>query len=155
MQKISAPKKLINIIEEVTKPICKQYGFINFKITANWQQIVGVRIAQICSPVVVKFQGEENINGILTIGVENPGFGLEIQANSNIIVEKIATYFGYRAVDKIKLQIIPKRKKKDASLNTLQPKKPGVINSTMTNALAEIEDPEIKEIFQSIAEQIS
>lgn len=149
------PKKLESIIEEVTKPICQQYGFINFKIVANWQQIVGARMAQVCCPLTVKFQEDQTTDGILTVGVENPGFGLEVQANSNIIVEKIATYFGYRAVNKIKLQIIPKRKKPKPKSDSEQPKKINPINQKMAKALDSIDDEETREIFQSIAKQLS
>ncbi len=155
MYKIFGPKKLASVIEEVTKPICKQYGYINFKIAANWQQIVGSRLSRICSPISVKFQGEQNIDGVLTIGVENPGFALEIQANANIIIERIATHFGYRAVEKLKLQVIPKRKKQtDKTSKEQQNKAPGVINIKMANALKTIEDEETKEILQSIAKQL-
>jgi hypothetical protein len=139
------------VIEEVAKPLYKHKGLINYKIMTHWNEIVGVRFAKICIPVGVYFPDEKHVNGTLAIEVENPGFGLEIQANQMIVVERMANYFGYRAISKIKINIATKRKSKLESANV--PKivtQKQISNQEVKKALSDVKDREIREILENI-----
>jgi hypothetical protein len=146
------PQKLVDVITVVTKPICEEHGFLNFKIIANWQQIVGNRIAQISYPISIKFSANQKVNGVLVVGVENPGFSLEIQANQNLILERIATYFGYKAISSIKLTVVPKKRKATPKVDHSTIKKE--VSVPIKETLDSIQDLETKELLESIAKQI-
>jgi hypothetical protein len=98
-------KKLDVALADAMKPACQKYGFITYQIIANWRQIVGEHMAAISFPMEIIFEPNQKINGTLVIGTKNPGFALEIQASQEIILSKLATYFGYKAISRMKMKI--------------------------------------------------
>ena len=101
-------KTLKDILSDTLKPACEKYGFITYRIINHWRQIVGKNIATLSHPIEISFLPNKNDEGLLTIGISNPGFALEIQASELIIINKLATYFGYKAISRIKIKITPK-----------------------------------------------
>lgn len=73
----------------------------------SWHQIVGTKFASATTPMkyISNTHNKRKIN-ILYISTANSGIGMEIAYNENIIIERIAVYFGYKAVDKIQVKII-------------------------------------------------
>lgn len=99
-------QKIGNVIEGITKPAFKVHGFANQKIITYWSQIVGATLAKFTIPQKIIFPPHQTRAGTLYVGVTNPGLSLEIQAQESRIVEKIATFFGYQAVSRIKVSIV-------------------------------------------------
>jgi len=104
-------RKLGDLTEVAVMPAAEKHGFAMFKILSNWPHIVGEFLAQHCTPKGLQFPSNQTVKGVLLIEVENPGFSLELQASERIIVQKIATFFGYQAIDKIRVEISRTRKK--------------------------------------------
>ena len=69
----------------------------------NWQNIVGEDLAPHSLPE--RIDPKKNDEGIATlvICVSSGAFALEFQHKSQIIIEKINTFFGYKAIDKLKI----------------------------------------------------
>lgn len=91
----------------VLQPICEKYGPM-FKIISLWQEIVGTNIAAISTPIDVISPGNKHENKTIIIGVNNPGFALEIQAAESLIISKLSIYFGYNFINRIKIKVIRK-----------------------------------------------
>ena len=108
MHKINAPQKISFVFDKITGPIFQKNGFASSNIIANWKNIVGETIAAISWPHRVSFAPSKTTGGTLYVNVSNPGIALELQANENIIIQKIATFFGYKAIARIRVQVAKK-----------------------------------------------
>ena len=80
-----------------------QAGFIEISILKNWPDIIGENLAQNCLPERIEYKKGERTNGTLILNVASGAFALEISHLSPIIIKKINTYFGYLAVQNIKI----------------------------------------------------
>lgn len=107
-------QKIGSVIEGLTKPAFKMHGFANQKIITYWAQIVGATLAKFTIPQKIVFPPHQTRAGTLYIGVTNPGLSLEIQAQESRIVERIAGFFGYQAVSRIKVGIARFKVEKEA-----------------------------------------
>lgn len=94
------PKTLSECIEPITRPALKSQGLAGTKIINEWENIVGKKLALHCVPQKLSFSAGKKTDGTLSIAVEN-GFATEIQHLQPLILEKLATYFGYKAVSRI------------------------------------------------------
>ena len=96
------PKALSKEIEQTLKPIYKKHGFAEHRILTEWENIVGKELSNFSAPCKLVMPRAQNQGGILHIQVAS-GRGLELQHSQPIIIDRIATYFGYKAVDKLRI----------------------------------------------------
>lgn len=94
------PKTLGQCIEPVTRPVLKSQGLAGSRILTQWPAIVGAKLAQHSIPEKLSFPPGKKAGGTLVIAVEN-GFAPEIQHQQPIILERLASYFGYHAVSRL------------------------------------------------------
>lgn len=81
------------------KPVYKKQGFAEHRILSEWHLIVGVQIASYSLPQkLTSVRGKEG--GTLYI-LAASGRALELQHLQPMILDKIATYFGYKAVTRL------------------------------------------------------
>jgi len=114
-------RPLQSLLPENAKKILKKDGFVYFEIIKNWKNIVGEKMFKDVSPLKIKKINNENI---LTINV-NKNIMIEIEYSRDQIIEKVNSYLGFKAINKI--QIISKdssfeikKKKIILSENTLK-----------------------------------
>ena len=96
------PKALGKEIEQTLKPIYKKHGFAEHRILTEWESIVGKELSNFSAPCKLVMPRAQNQGGTLHIKVAS-GRGLELQHSQPIILDRIATYFGYRAVEKLRI----------------------------------------------------
>ncbi|MSO68753.1 MAG: DUF721 domain-containing protein [Alphaproteobacteria bacterium] len=89
-------KRLADVTQLATRPILREHGFALPAILSDWANIVGEALARDCSPERLAR------DGTLTIRVAGP-VATEIQHREPEILERIATYFGHRAVRRLRL----------------------------------------------------
>jgi hypothetical protein len=94
------------IIENVNKIIYKIYKNKNpvlADIVINWPKIVGVKYSQNTLPLKINTLRDKNkkIN-ILMVEVSNAATSVEIAFQQDIIIERLAVYMGYKAINKIR-----------------------------------------------------
>lgn len=97
------------IIDSVHKIIYKIYEAKNpilATLVVNWQQIIGFELAKFSTPVklVSNFIDGKKIN-ILYIAADNSSISLEMSYKQDVFIERIAVYFGYKAIHKIRLLV--------------------------------------------------
>jgi len=144
------PKELSACVERLTRPVLKAQGLAGSRLITHWHEIVGPALANRCVPQKLSYPKGKTTDGTLTISVEN-GFATELQHMQPAILEKLASYLGYKAVARIVIShaykplttaISPVRKKAST---------PGVAIKLPEN----IEDDELKNALQSLAETLS
>lgn len=95
------PKSIAKAMEPMLKPIYKQHGFAEHRLLTQWNTIVGDELAA-CSVPQKLSPARKADGGTLHILVAT-GRALELQHMEPVIMERIAIFFGYNAVTKIKL----------------------------------------------------
>lgn len=74
----------------------RKHGFAEARLVTDWAAIVGERLAEVCLPEKLAR------DGALSVRV-SPAFALEVQHLEPQILERIAGFFGHRAVSRLKL----------------------------------------------------
>ena len=94
-------KSLLKITENIVEKNLNRLGSIQNHIFFNWVHIAG-QYADITIPYKIKFGRKKNIDGQITIKVQN-GFGLEVQYAIPLLLDQINARFGFKAISKIKI----------------------------------------------------
>ena len=94
-------KSLLKITENIVEKNLSRLGSIQNHIFFNWAHIAG-QYADITIPHKIKFARKSNIDGQITIKVQN-GFGLEVQHAIPLLLDQINARFGFKAISKIKI----------------------------------------------------
>lgn len=98
-------------------------GFAQGAIVRDWPAIVGPLLADHTLPERILYPKGKRGDGTLTLRVENPGFALEVQHFTPVLIERINGYFGYRAVKDLHVNQapLPRKKANEAERRTLTP----------------------------------
>lgn len=96
-------KKLSQSLDYAIKPICQKKGIAQTRIITDWHNIIGKDYAIFSQPRKIKFPLGSKANGILHIEVYDSSIAMQISYIKPQILEKLATYFGYKAICDIKI----------------------------------------------------
>lgn len=91
-----------SVLFPLAKKMLGKKAFIEADVICSWNEIVGDRIAELSKPIKIDFAREGRNNGVLWIEVASGAVALEMHSKTNILLEKINTFFGYAAVHQIK-----------------------------------------------------
>ncbi len=147
-------KSLKHALDIVTRPVFLKRGFAENRIITDWNQIVGDSIGACSVPRKLTFERDKKSGGTLYVEVSNSGFSAQMVYLEPMILEKIACYFGYKAVSRLKIlqnpqnqiqqQYKPQKKKVMSKENIAQ----------LENSLAGIDDEELKESLRKLGQGI-
>ena len=142
-------------ISQIIKPIFarKKDNFLVINnLGKNWHKIVGQKCWQFCYPKKIKFSRGKKSNGVLTITSNNSSIAFYIDANSNQIIENIASYYGYKIISEIRiiqeLKILAEKPVKIQK--KMSPKQQEFINQSTQI----IKDEGLKSVLQQLAKSI-
>ena len=135
-------RPVASALHKVTEKIYRKRGFASAGVLDNWPAIVGEDLARHSMPE--RLGGD----GTLRLRVDGP-LATELKHLEPQILERIASYFGYRAVNRLSLiqgplDIPPKEKSKPAraldsdSAKTLADTLRGTQNADVKQALARL-----------------
>ncbi len=133
-----------DLLETMCKETFKQKGFANLKIHQYWLDIVGARIAALCLPDRIAYDGYDKKNGVLYLYIEKPAFSLEVQSLESHIVQKVNVYMGYSAIRRVKVSVChnPKLFKKNMEVKKRDP-----APKTMPH---DVKDDELRSALESL-----
>lgn len=95
-------KSLASTLPGLTREAFKKRGFSEYRLINEWGSIVGETLASRTSPIKLVFEPNKQEAGTLHIQVIS-GWALELQHQQPQILDRIATFFGYRAVARLVL----------------------------------------------------
>ncbi len=114
----------------------RKHGFAEARLLTDWAMVVGDRLGEVCLPEKLAR------DGTLTVRV-SPAFALELQHLEPKILERVATFFGHRAVTRLKL-----RQGDVKPLETGRQRQPRALTETEAESLARrlegVEDEALK-----------
>ena len=111
------PKKIGETLKKVNKSYSAKFGKIEFLIISKWPQIVGNFFAEYSEPdKISRITNDFNeldepiYKNFLHVKV-SPAAAIEFQHYKDTIIEKINSYFGYKAISDLRLQqnFVPKK----------------------------------------------
>jgi hypothetical protein len=138
------------------KRLLGKTGLVQIDLLADWKEIVGETLAPYTLPQKIDFKKGATDNGVLLLAVRDGAFSLEVAHRKTTIIEKINTFFGYRAVADIRTVI-------NDALFMLAPKNDDKKEKTLVNATQKkyitevtdgIQNPELKAWLQRLGEDI-
>lgn len=150
---------LENKISQILKPIfskkkdAKKNNFLIINnLNKNWQKIVGEKCWQFCHPKKIKFEKNKKSAGILNISAHNSSIAFYLEANSNQIIQNIASYYGYKIVAEIRIIQEPQ------NLVAVPTKIVKIINQKqqdfISDSTTKIKDANLKNILQELGKSI-
>jgi len=142
-------EKMSHLLKPIFQGSKKEFILIN-NLVKNWAQIVGPKYAKFCAPKMVNF--EKNKSGAkLTISVYNSSVGFFLENNSDIIIERIATLYGFKSINRI----IIKQEPKNIEIEPLDKKIIDKnIEKMVDSTLENIENKELEATLKKLAEDI-
>ncbi len=115
----------------------------------GWPEIVGTTHARVCAPESIRFPPGEKSEGVLQL-VVSPAHAPLIQHVIPEIMERVNTFFGYRAVARVKMRQGTVKPPEDMAKTKAPPSlKP--IPMELGESLRDIGDPELRTVLESLA----
>ena len=109
-------RPISNTIPRGLRGIMRKGGHNFSNVVDNWTKIVGKKISDSCYPL--KINASKHIeNGVLTLMVKH-GKEIEIEYERMNIIDKINSFFGYKYLKAIKLNILNQINRDNKKLKT-------------------------------------
>lgn len=143
------PKTLSSCIEPLTRPLFRSKSSALTRLLTQWESIAGPKLARHTRVEKLSFPQGQKTGGTLTIAVEN-GFNTELQHQQVQILQRLAEYFGYRAIDRVVIShsFWPETKPKSVT-------SPAPLPSECKRLADNVEDGELKAALQSLAKTLT
>ena len=155
------PKKIGETLSRVNKNHTNKYGKIEFLILSKWTQIVGTFFADHSEPDKISRMtddfnefDEPIFKNFLHVKV-SPAAAVEFQHYKDTIIEKINSFFGYKAISDLRLQqnFIPE-KKNDIKVNALEQTISEEEKESIKNEIDIIHDKELEKSIVNLGASI-
>lgn len=97
-------KTLSRYIERIITPYCRKSG-IPIAIFTSWDKIVGEYLGAKSMPHKMIYSKDSNMENYATLSIytADSSAAAEINYMQNIIINRLASYFGYKAITKIRI----------------------------------------------------
>lgn len=95
------PKTLGGALDWATQPVFQKQGFTNSDVIYRWRDIVGAELSDYCTPVKLTPPAGGNVEGRLYVKVRSGAHAMQVQYSEPTILERLATFYGYRIATRI------------------------------------------------------
>jgi hypothetical protein len=96
-------RALNDLTARISGPALRRYGFAQDQLIAKWPEIAGPILSDVSLPIKLSFPPSKKLGGTLTVQVEGP-YALQIQHIQDLLIARVNQFFGYRAVERLRLQ---------------------------------------------------
>jgi hypothetical protein len=100
-------RALAETIARVTEPIVARRGAAAAAIMSEWPAVVGERLAAVSQPERIVFPPGGRRDGSLRLRVASGAVALSLQHLAPVILDKVNTFYGYRAVSRLHMVQAP------------------------------------------------
>lgn len=136
-------------VAQITRPVFGRRGFIHGALVMDWPAIVGPLLAAHTVPMGIQFPRGERTGGQLSIKVSSSAFATQLQHLSPLVIDKVNGYFGWKAVDRLRLRHGPLPRLDRRQGGAPKPKEPAA--PLRSAALDRVEDPELRAALAGLA----
>jgi hypothetical protein len=142
-----------DLMPEIGRAAFRRFGFVQSSVVSRWDEIVGARYASVSAPEMIRFPIGQKAGGTLELTVEG-AHATMMQHVIPEIIERVNRFFGYSAVNNVKIRqgyvAKPAPVKKPVSPPSLKP-----IPMMLGESLREIGDPELFAVLESLAQSLA
>jgi hypothetical protein len=142
--------KLSDLLKPIFSGSKKEFILIN-NLVKNWQEIVGKKYAEFSYPKSVSFNKDKSSGAKLIIAVHNSAVGFFLENNAEIILERIAGFYGFKSITKITIKQEPKNI--EAKI-TAPAKLAAKEEKFLTERISKISDQDLAETLQNLGREI-
>lgn len=103
VQRYQGLSSLTRSVRAVSKAALGARGFSNVDIIENWADILGPDLSRGIAPVKIVFKNESRSHGVLHVKSSGGAFAMLCEHQKGRILDRINTYFGYPAVESLKI----------------------------------------------------
>jgi len=153
MAKHYGPRRISKLTEKLTKPIFRKRGFGEAAILHEWENVVGEEIAKVTCPERLVTSRQEGRAATLHLRVSNGAFATQLIHMEPQLIERLNGYYGYKAVEKIKLIQGP-LPEKEAKKPVQEPQLNDSQKKTLQSKIADIDDPELREALEGLGKSV-
>ena len=146
---MAGPRAIASFVGKSARAALVKRGFAQADILAKWTSIVGPNLANCSSPEKLNYSRHTNKDATLRIRVA-PGWAPEFQHFEPLIIERINSFFGYRAVLRLQLIQAPIQKPDIKKRPPLVPLTEAQLE-WIQSATNEITDAELKKRLEAVA----
>ncbi len=137
-------------MSKITRPIFGRRGFVHGALITDWPAIVGTAMSAHTMPLGIKFPKGERVGGVLEIKVAASAFSTELQHLAPLVIERVNGYFGWKAVDQLKLRHGPLPR-----LDKDKPRAAPVSKATaVPDVVKTVEDPELRAVLERLGSHL-
>ncbi len=146
-------KSLGSTVSKIAAPVLGRRGFGEAQMVAEWASVVGSALALETLPVKLSFARGARVEGTLHLRVA-PGAALTLQHLEPQVIERINTFFGYRAVARLAMRQgpLPPRRTPPAAPK-LRPLTPDE-EAELAGRLAAVADPVLREAMERLGRAV-
>ncbi|POR49685.1 DUF721 domain-containing protein [Bosea psychrotolerans] len=151
-----AAKPLADLIDDCLAPALAAQGFAGRAIVSLWSEIVGERLAARSRPLKIDWPrrrpapGETSDPATMVVRVEG-AFALEMQQLAPLVLERVNTHLGWRAVGKLVLKQGPV----EAPVTRQPPPAPDPATvARVAQQVSGITDPELRAALERLGRSV-
>ncbi|WNJ89304.1 DUF721 domain-containing protein [Bosea sp. 685] len=151
-----AAKPLADLIDDCLAPALAAQGFAGRAIVSLWPEIVGERLAARSRPLKIDWPrrrpapGESSDPATMVVRVEG-AFALEMQQLAPLVLERVNTHLGWRAVGKLVLKQGPVEA--PATKKPPPPPDPATV-ARVAQQVSGIADPELRAALERLGRSV-
>jgi len=137
-------------LDTATRPLRRRRGLSGAGIFRHWPEIVGARLAEESAPQRLT-RGQEGAGGTLHLRVTGP-LALELQHLAPQVIERINSFFGYRAVARLAFHHAPPPAPKPRPKPAAAPDP--VAAAALAARLEAVDDPDLRTALARLGEGV-
>jgi len=102
----AGPVAAARLLARVTNPAFRRRGFAESEVLLRWPAIVGAELARLATPEKLSFRRGSPAGGVLHLRAAGAA-AVELQHLTPTVIERVNSYYGYRAVERLHIVQAP------------------------------------------------
>lgn len=152
----SKATSLSQLVGSLTNPMIRKRRFPSTKIIHDWHLIIGETFANLTTPKKVTYHADRGEPvATLHIDVQGSATAMQLTYLEPVIIEKIATYTGFKCIHRIRIHQTPESVHRKTEPSLPEPKPLSEEQKEQLNKLlSEVEDSELKDALFNLGQHI-